>query len=196
MNFQDFTKFNDFSLIEKAVQAFFCAIQGGSFVAPRGNTDIARESFVAGLDNIAFYTAFQSLTFTKCRPRIFIGLHSITHLTGAYAIDVNGNLREKSWRGNMTFGMITKPDYTLHTQLRAQVLSIIQQVLPQIAADNSLFTSTGINALLACHQVSEFWARDISTNIVPEDGNYQSTIPVEIAFSVNPTTWPAGMQTV
>jgi hypothetical protein len=196
MTFQDFAKFNDFSLIEKAVQAFFCAVDGGSFVAPKDDTDLTRESFEAGPDNIAFYTAFQALTFTKCRPRVFIGLSSVTRLAGAYAIDPNGNLREKSWRGSITFGMITKPDYSLHTQLRAQVLSIIQQVLPQISADNSLFTSTGINDLLDHYQVSEFWARNISTNIIPEDGNYQSTIPVEIAFSVNPTAWPAGMITV
>ena len=196
MTFQDFVKFNDFSLIEKAVQAFFVAADGGSFVAPRDDTDETREEFEAGAGNIAFYTAFKSLTFTKCRPRIFIGLFQAAKVPGAYAIDANGNLREKSWRGSITFGMITKPDYILHTQFRAQVLSIIQQVLPQIASDNSLFTSTGINALLAYHQVSEFWARDISTNIVPEDGNYQSTIPVEIAFSVNPAAWPAGMITV
>ena len=196
MTFQDFTKFNDFSLIEKSVQAFFCAVDGGSFIAPKDDTDQTRESFEAGPDNIAFYTAFQALTFTKCRPRVFTGLHSITRLPGAYAIDANGNLREKSWRGSITFGMITKPDYILHTQLRAQVLSIIQQVLPPITADNSSFTAGGINALLTYHQASEFWARDISTNIVPEDGNYQSTIPVEIAFSVNPAAWPAGMITV
>ena len=196
MTFQDFTKFNDFSLIEKAVQAFFCAVPGGSFVAPKDDTDITRESFVAGPDNIAFYTAFQSLTFTKCRPRIFIGLFSARGLPGAYAIDANGTMREKSWRGQITLGMITKPDYILHTQLRAQVLSIIPQVAPQVKLDNSGFTLTGINALLDHYQVSEFWASNISTNIVPEDGNYQSTIPIEIAFSVNPSTWPAGMVTV
>ena len=79
---------------------------------------------------------------------------------------------------------------------RSQVLSIIPQVAPQVKLDNSGFTLTGINALLDHYQVSEFWASNISTNIVPEDGNYQSTIPIEIAFSVNPSTWPAGMVTV
>ena len=75
-------------------------------------------------------------------------------------------------------------------------IEAIQQVLPQIAADNSRFTNTGINALLQYHEVHEFNASNVSTNITPEDGNYQSTIPIQLSFSVKPSAWPAGMKTV
>ncbi len=193
MTFSDFQPLYDFSLIEKAVQACFVGTPGGSFVAPLNDDDPAREQWTAGAGNIAFYCAFQALTFTQCRPRVFIGLHSVNCITGAYAVDGNGNLREKAWRGQMKFGIITEPNYTLHTQLRSAVLAIIPQILGAVTVTD--FPNTGINALLNYHQVSEFYSRDASTSVTPEDGSYQSAISVELAFSVKPTAWPAGMLT-
>lgn len=192
MTFADFQFIYDFTLIEKAVQSLFVAA-GADFIAPLDDNDPAREQWTAGAGNIAFYTAFEVLTFQQCRPRVFIGLHAVNAVPGCYALDANGNLREKAWRGQMRFGIITEPNYTTHTALRSRVLAIIPQVLGQIAADNSTFATTGINALLTYHQVSEFFAKDISTSITPTEGNYQSAITVELAFGVNPTAWPAGM---
>jgi hypothetical protein len=193
MTFSDFQPLYDFSLIERAVQACFVGTPGGSFVAPLNDDDPAREQWTAGAGNIAFYTAFQALTFQLCRPRVFIGLHSVNCITGAYAVDSNGNLREKAWCGQMRIGIITEPNYTLHTQLRSAVLAIIPQVLGAVTVTD--FPNTGINALLAYHQVSEFYSSDASTSVTPEDGNYQSAITVKLAFSVRPDKWPSGMLT-
>ena len=150
--FTDFQNLYDFSLIEKGVQSVFVNTDGGSFVAPKDDQDPTRESWVAGAGNIAFYTAFQALTFTQCRPRVFTGLHNVNCITGAYAIDANGNAREKAWRGSMRIGIITEPNYTLHTQLRSAVMAIIPQVLG--AATVTDFPTTGINSFLVYHQVS------------------------------------------
>lgn len=193
MNFTDFQNFYDFSLIEKAVQSVFVSVDGSVFVAPPDDSDPTREKWTAGAGNIAFYTAFQALTFTKCRPRVFTGLHNINRVPMSQAVDANGNLREKAWTGVMRLGIITKPDYTVHTQLRAMVLAIIPQVMGAVTVTD--FPNTGANALLQYHQISQFDPVDISTTIVPEDGNYQSQIPVSIAFNIKPTAFPAGMIT-
>ena len=196
--YTNFIPLVDFSLIEKAVQSLFVAVSGANFVAPKNDNDPLRESWTAGAGNTAFYTAFQSLTFQKCRPRVWIGLKNVNQIRGCYAIDANGNLREKAWQGAMDFGIITQMDYTAHVALRAKVAAIIPQVMAQVAVDGSLFATTGINAILTYHQVSEFWARNTDTNIGEDktEAVYYSTIPCELAFSINPSAWPAGMITV
>ena len=196
MTFTDFVPLYDFTLIEQAVQAFFCKVPGGSFVAPPAETAPARESWTAGPDNIAFYTNFNELVFQQCRPRVKIRLHSVNSVKGCYALDSAGTIREKSWRGSMDFGIVTGINYTQHSQLRAMVLAIINQAMPGIAVDNSAFPITGLNPLLASHEVSELWMRNASTDIVTMDGAYVSMIPCELAFSVKPTAWPSGMITV
>ena len=196
VTFQDFTPFVDFTAIEEAVQAFFVAVPTATFVAPANEDDPGREKWTAGDGNIAFYTNFNELVFQACRPRVKIRLHTVNHVRGNYALDANGNLREKAWQGSLDFGIVSEPFYALHTALRSQVAAIIPMVLGQIAPDNSLFATTGINALLANFQVSEFWARNWTSDITPAEGAYMSLIPVELAFSVNPSAWPAGMVTV
>jgi hypothetical protein len=194
MTFQDFSNIYDFTLIEKAVQGFFVGVPGGSFVAPLDDDDPNREQWTAGADNIAFYTAFQSLTFQQCRPRVYISAFQFSSVRGAYAIDASGAIREKAWSGTMRLGIVTDAKYQLHTQLRAQVLAIIPQ-MTIVSADGSAFAAGGINARLQYHQVSELWVKDNTTTVVPQEGNYQSTINLQLAFSVLPTAWPAGMQT-
>jgi hypothetical protein len=197
VTYADFLSIYDFSLIEKAVQTLFVGVSGANFVAPKNDDDPLREKWTAGAGNIAFYTAFQALTFQKCRPRVWIGLKNVNHIRGAYAIDANGNLREKAWSGSMDFGIITEMNYTAHVALRAKVAAIIPTVLAQISQDGSTFATTGINALLANHQVSEFWMRNVDTNIGEdkEQAIYYSIIPCELAFNVKPSAWPAGMMT-
>ncbi len=193
MNFSDFQAIYDFTVIETAVQSMFATIAGYS--VPPNDGDQDAENWLPPEGATPFYTAFQALTFQKCRPRVYIAAFDFQPVRQAYAIDANSNLREKAWVGNMRLGIITNPNYTLHTQLRAQVLAIIPQVQPGIAMDNSAFAGTGINAILASHQVSEFYADNLSTTITPEEGTYRSTINIKLAFSVPPSAWPAGMQT-
>ncbi len=196
MNFTNFTPFYDFSVIETAVQSAFVAADGSFFVAPLGETDAARKDWTPGAGNVPFYTVANQLVFQECRPRVAIRLHNVNHIRDAYAIDANNNVREKAWQGSMDFGIVTEPNYAYHAQLRAAVLAIIPQIMPQVVADNSTFATTGINALLANFQVSEFWARNCSTEVAVVAGAYMSLIPVELAFSVPPSAWPAGsMQT-
>ena len=194
MTFADFQPLYDFTLIEKAVQSVFVNCDGSVFIAPPDDSDPTRESWTAPMGNIGFYTAYQVLTFTQCRPRVFSGLTKINSVRGAYAVDANGNMREKAWTGMYQLGIITAPDYTIHTQLRSMVLAIIPQVLGAVTVTD--FPNTGANAILQYHQISQFDAHDISTAITPAEGNYQSTIPVNLAFSVKPTAFPAGMITL
>ena len=194
-NFTTYAPLTDFSLIEKAVQSFFVSLAGGSFVAPPNDDSDTRESFTASAGQIAFYTAFQSLTFQQCRPRVFIGLHSVNPIQGAYIIDANGNIREKAWSGQIGFGIVTEPNYSLHTQLRSQVLAAIQQVICTISPDNSTFATTGINPFLTFHEVSQFYATNTSTAVSEEEGAYQSTLSVAINFGVKPNAWPSNTQT-
>lgn len=195
MNFTDFQPMYDFSLIEAAVQKFFATVDGTFFVSPPDDSDATRESWLPGAD-VAFYTSFQELTFQQARPRVRIRLHNVNHVAKAYVIDPNGTVREKAWTASMDFGIVTLPNYTKHAQLRSAVLSIISQVTPTITADNSTFSTTGINPLLTVHEVSEFWMRNVSTDVTPMEGVYLSQIPVQLAFNVKTSAWPAGMQIV
>ena len=194
MTFRDFTPLVDFSLIEAAVSAFFVAVPGGSYAAAPVESATNRQAWLPGTGNIGFYTAQNLLVNQASRPRVMIRLHAINHRPGAYAIDANGSLREKAWIASMDFGIVTEPSYTSHTAQRAAVLAIIPQLIT-ISADGTLYPGGGINALLAYHQVSEFFARSVTTDVVPAEGAYMSTIPVQLAFNVLPSAWPAGMQT-
>ena len=196
MNFDAFKPFYQFDAIETALQQLFVGVTGSFFVAPLGETDAAREAWKPAAGMTAFYTVANQLVFQECRPRVAIRLHNVNHMRGAYALDVNGNMREKAWQGSLDFGIVTEPNYAAHCSLRAAVLAIIPQVMPQVIEDNSLFATTGINALLTNFQVSEFWSRNCSTEVVKESGAYVSLIPVELAFSIPPSAWPANsMQT-
>lgn len=193
MTYADFQNIYDFTLIEKAVQSQFVSI--GNFVAPLNDDDPKREEWTPAAGKTPFYTAFQSLTFQKCRPRVFVSAFQFSAVPGAYALDANNNFREKSWEGTMRVGIVSLPNYSAHTTLRATVLAIVPQIMPQIVADNSLFATTGINAVLQYHQVSQFYVPDLTTTVSPEEGAYQSILPIKIAFSVKPAAWPAGMIT-
>ena len=194
MNFQDFSPFYDFSLVEAAVQSFFCGVDGSIFVAPLGETDPGRKDWTPQAGFLAFYINANITVNQACRPRVKIRLHNVNHVRGAYALDANGNMREKAWQASMEFGIVTEPNYAIHCQLRSQVLAIIAQGVA-ISQDGTLFAAGGINQYLKLHQVSEFWSRNASTDVVPADGAYMSLLPVELAFSVLPSAWPIGMQT-
>ena len=194
--YADFQKFYDTTLIETAVQAFFIAVVGANFVAPLDETNPARGTWTPAAGQTAFYTNKDVVVNQAARPRVKSRLHSIQHVRGAYALDANGNFQEKAWTASLDLGIVTAPNYTTHSTLRSLVRAIIPTVLGQIAPDGSLFATTGINALLNYHQVSEFWTRNTSTDVQPGDSAYLSAIPIQLAFGVLPSAWPAGMQTV
>lgn len=193
--YQAFAPLYDFSGIEKAVQAYFCGIAGGTFEKPRDDEDPQREKWAPDAGNVAFYTAFQALTFQKCRPRVYISGFSINELK-QYVLDAAGILRNKAWTGRMNFGVVTKPDYTYHTQLRAAVTAILPELQPlPVPADGSAIGTSGLNALLKIHEMGQFEMVAQDTIITPEDGNYRSMIPVALTFSVRATAWPRGTLT-
>jgi hypothetical protein len=195
-NFNDFAPLYDFSLIEKAVQAFFCSDDlNAPFVAPKDDDDPNREQWSAGPDGIAFYTAFQALTFQKCRPRVYISLNGITEFPSAKIIDANGVLRPSAWKASLKFGIITAPGYVLHTALRSTMLAIIPQLQPLPTPDGSGISQGGVNKYLQYHEMGQFAMADASTHITPEDGNYNSPINVNITFSVRASAWPGGTTT-
>jgi len=194
MNFTDFQSLYDFSLVEAAVQSFFCGVDGSLFVAPLSETDPARGTWTPPPGFTAFYTNANITVNQACRPRVKIRLNNVNHVRGAYALDANGAMREKAWQASMEFGIVTEPNYAIHCQLRSQVLAIIAQGVA-ISQDGTLFATGGINKYLKLHQVSEFWSRNASTDVVPAEGAYMSLIPTQLAFSIPPSSWPAGMQT-
>ncbi len=191
MNFQDLIDCYDFSLVERAIQAFFVAVPGGSFVMPPDDSDATRESWSAKPDEVAIYSAFQSLTFQQCRPRVFIMDFQASEYPGLLRRDANDVLRAQAWKATMRFGIITEPSYTLHTQMRAAVLAIIPQMQPlTFPEDGSLLATTGLNGYLITHEIGQIAAGNVSTHIMPSEGNYQSEIPCNLTFSVRENKWP------
>lgn len=189
--FTDFEKLYDFTVIEKAVQSFFCAesLEAG-FEAPLNDDDPARETWKPAGGNIAFYTAFQALTFQQCRPRVWIDDFSFSNLPSAKNIDVNNVLRQKSWIGSMRLGIITEPNFVRHAALRARVLAILPLLQPIFEADGSGIAQGGMNQFLPNHEVGIFEVIQCSPRIAPHEGNYQSPITINLTFGIRESAWP------
>jgi len=190
MNFQDFIPFYDFSVIEAAIQKLFCTVDGSFFETPLGETDNARKDWTPQVGNVAFYTVANQLVFQECRPRVAIRLKSVHAMANAYDVDALNTVRGFGWHGIVDFSVVTEMNYAFHSQLRAAVAAIVPQVMPQIVADNSLFSTTGINALLTNFQVSKFFTLDLSTEPNVTQGFYGTVIPVEMEFSTPTRLWP------
>lgn len=194
--FLDFSVLYDFSLIEKAVQAFFVALtqsvpNSAPFVAPADDDDPNRGQWTPPVGSVAFYTAFQNETFQKSRPRIYTALNNITTVK-SYIVDAVGTFRAQAWKAKLTFGIVTEPSYTLHTSLRSVILTIIPQLGPQITMDGSGIGLGGVNGFLQYHEVGILEMDATTTHISPEDGCYNSVIPCTITFNVRATAWPGG----
>ena len=189
--FSDFAALYDFTLIEQAVQAYFCDEGlGGAFVKPPDDDDDTRGKWVPEGGKIAFYTAYQAMTFQKCRPRVYIGGFSVSEIPNSHVIDANGVLRSKAWRGRMMIGVVTLPNYAQHIALRSAVLAILPQLQPVPVPDGSGVAAGGVNGFLQYHEVGQLAPSDLTTHITPEDGNYHSPINVALTFSVRATAWP------
>jgi hypothetical protein len=189
--FTDFMPLVDSTLIEAAIQKFFVNLADGCFVAPLDNSDPKREAWTAGADSIAIYTSFQNLVFQSVRPRVFLGLFNASPYPSAYLTDANGVFRPKAWRGDVTFGIITEPDYAKHTQLRAMLLAILPMLAPLPTPDGSDIATSGVNAYLEFHEVAQFSVKDFAMHIEEGAGGaYQSTIPVTVTWGVRAEKWP------
>lgn len=197
MNLADISPFYDFSLLEKAIQAFFCdpagpiAAAGGAYDAPLDDDDPDRENWTPKT-GIAFYTAFQNLTFLKCRPRVWLNLNQIASYPGARKLDPNGQQRVTAWTAALKFGIATDLNYVRHIALRTQIAAAIQFLTPQITADGSQIATTGVNALLEFHQLAAIEIAPASTFIdTSESGYYVSNLDTQISFSILPAKYPA-----
>jgi hypothetical protein len=193
MQYTDLIDIYNFSLIEQAVQRFFVALPGGAFVSPPSNQDPAKENWMAE-GQIAFYTAFQSAVFQKSRPQVYCALTNITEYPQTHIIDANGVWRASAWKGVLHMGVVTSPDYTAHTQLRAAVLAALPTLQPPPTADGSGIAASGINALTQFHEIGLFQMQATETMITPQAGDFKSVIPVTITFSVRVSAWPGGIQ--
>jgi len=196
---QDFIPIYDFSLIEKAIQAFFCQDSIGTFAKPADDTDITREQWQPPAGMIAFYTAFQSLTFTQCRPRVYISQFDIQEMK-QWILDANNAARNKAWAGKIRLGIITLPDYTMHTQLRALVNAIIPALQPTPAVApgpnyGDVIGTTGLNSLLQYHELGRIEVESQNTQVSAIDDSYFSPLTVNLTFSVRANAWPGGTLT-
>jgi hypothetical protein len=189
----DFAPIYDFSLIEKAVQRFFVELDdtGGIYEAPLDDDDPARGEWKPTQGCIAFYTAFQALTFQKCRPRVWCSLNNIVPFNNdARRVDGAGASRVTGYRASMRFGVITAPKYPLHVALRGSVASLIPLLGPTITADGSQIATGGINAFLEYHEIATFELAPLTTAIAPEEGVYRSDFDCNLTFGIRPDKWP------
>jgi hypothetical protein len=195
-NITDFSILYDWSLIEKGIQAFFVAADlggAGAFVAPKDDDDPNRETWTPPAGQTPFYTAFQSLTFQKCRPRVSVSLDGIVPFGSPppMIVDANNQLRVRAWRGQLDFAVITNPSYAQHTALRALVQSVIATMVPVLGDINSV-ESTGVNANLTYHEIATCWDAGNNTGIHAEQGYYGSQLKYAITFGIRAAAWPGG----
>ena len=184
----------DFSLLEKAVQSYFCQQGNGRFVQPpteNGPGWNERETWDPN-GQVPCFTAFETLLWKKQRPRIGLDLNAVNEIPKSWIIDTDEVLRTKSWTARMVFAIVTDPNYTKHTQLRALVSAMIPALGPRYNADRSGVAAGGINQYLQYHQLATIVASDNSTRITAQEGVYFSPITCAITFSVRPSAWPGG----
>jgi len=180
----------DFSLIEKAIQSYFCSDEDWPFVKPPSENDgdawKNRETWMPG-GKIPFFTAYETLIFQKHRPRVGIDLNNISPLQMPVRghVDADGNLRNEWWRANLIIACVTVPNYTLHVQLRG----IVMAIAAAMAAPTQDAQPTGANQYLAFHEITDCWDTNNNTIIHPEDGNYLSRINYNLTFAVKPSAW-------
>lgn len=194
INIDDLAPLYDFSLVEKAVQDFFCQ-DAYPFVKPPDEDDPNREAWSPGADGIAFYTPTQATVLQSVRPRVGILETNFSEFQGAKILDADGVYRASGWRGTLRTAIITDCSYALHRALRGQVIAILPLLQPLLTGDLANVGKTGINVFLKYHEVGQFAMQSGDTNITPQQGYYMSTLAVNLTFSVRATAWPGGTLT-
>lgn len=186
----DYTDFNplyDWSLLEKGVQDYF--VSSGTFVAPPGETDPSRETWLPPTGVIPFFTALEEQLFQKHRPRVSVDINEINPLkVPAYGkVDANGVVRNHTWKAGLVLTIVTPANYTYHTALRAEVFSLGQLICPMVANPQE---KIGVNQFLTKHCFNTCVDAQNSTGIHPEQGHYISTLNFNLTFSIRPDAWP------
>ena len=182
----------DFSLIERAVQTYFCQDAIGLFTKPVDDNDPAKETWTPSSGLIPVFTAFQAATFRKNRPRVGLDLNNINAMPAAQIVDADDVIRTKAWTAALRFNLVTEANYITHTQLRAMVAGIIPQLAPRVRADGTGILDAGANLFLTYHEIGRVELADNSTHIAPQEGAYSSALNCVLAFSVRATAWPGG----
>ena len=184
--FANFSALYDWSLIERAVQAYLVATDA-MFVAPPA--DDTREEWAQAAGDVAVITAFEANIFQQARPRVVIDLNDIAPFQPLkLKEDANGQLRPMLYRANLRLGLVTKADYTAHVALRSYVASLADTFVPLTRGGSG---NTGINAHLTVHAASLLVPGGNSTTITPEDGHYVSVLNYQLTFAIRAEAWPA-----
>ena len=197
MNFSDLIAIYDFSLWEKAVQAFFCDdVQGGGqFVAPPDNPEVNRETWEAPAGKLVFFTCFQNAVWKQARPRVSLSPISYQPLNErALVLDANGRVQNRAYTAPLEFNLVTKADYEFHMQQLATVRAIVSQMNP--VADAAQIQTTGLNQFLTTHELAKIWdaGNSLNVGITQDKAAYVSSIRYQATFAVRATAWPGGQQ--
>ena len=186
---KDFAPLYDWSQIEAGVQSFF--VSTGLFVKPPDDTDPARELWLPPVGEVPFMTAFQAAVFTKCNPRVSCSLNGINPFSSPppMIIDVNNQIRTRAWKAQLDFTILTPASYSVHTQLRALVQSIIAMMVPVLTDTGEV---TGVNQYLALHEVATILDAGNSTGIHLDKAFYASQLKYNITFGIRAAAWPGG----
>ncbi len=202
--FADFAPLLDFSQWETAVQNFFCddTQGGGLFVAPQDNATADAETWQPPKGVTAFFTGFQAQLFTKSRPRIDLGPVSHTEVQQTRIVDVNGRLWRPAWQVPLEFFVITKNDYSFHTQFLAQVRAIIHMMNPAGVdpatgrSDQSLIATSGLNPFLTTHELSKITdsgGQTFGGKWQADEGYFLTPLKYNAIFAVQINQWPGGI---
>ncbi len=179
-----FASLYDFSLIEKAVQDYF--LDTGLFSPPPDENDAARESWSPEAGKPAVFTAYDAAVFQKAIPRVACYLSSISPATATPrgVVDNMGAIRNNLWKANLALEIITPPNYTQHTALRALVTALGEMLVPQLS-DPSI--QIGANKFSTTYYLAYCVAQNHTTQINAHEGFYGSQLNYQLTFGV-----PAG----
>jgi len=174
----------DFSLIEKAVQAYF--LDTGLFSAPPDENDPARESWAPVAGKPAVFTAYDAAVFQKAIPRVACYLSSISPATATPrgVVDSLGAIRNNLWKANLALEIITAPNYTQHTALRSLVTALGEMLVPQLSDPTN---DIGANKFSTTYFLAYCVAQNHTTQINAHEGFYGSQLNYQLTFGV-----PAG----
>lgn len=174
-------KFFKHSEIETGVQSFFAAT--GSFVAPPSEDSDTRETWQPNDGVTPCFTAFQAQLFQKHKPRIALELNGVKPFSyqSQAIVDDRGIIRPTLYVGTLSFSIVTAENYTEHTDLRALVAVLCNEIAPFVQQGTS--STIGANQYLTNFVIVRVDDNGQETNIMPDDGYYMSALSYPITFA-------------
>jgi hypothetical protein len=179
----NFASLYDFAAIETAVQNYFAG--AGGFSAPPSNDPADLATWLPPAGNIVILTAYQIQVFQKWTPRVGTFLSGINPISrvGHGIVDGNGAIRNNLWTANLLLEIITKQDYTYHTQTRNTVMALGEMIAPMVSDPTQ---AIGANPFLSQFQISYCAPQNVDTNIVRGDGFFGSQLNYQLTFCLAP----------